>query len=103
MERIAMKDESQPAVYAYAYPAYLALAEAHGRDPVIKIGRTGRGSVQRVASQQRLTGSLEKPVILRVWSQPIGKAAEAESLMHAVLDAFDCRDAGAVVAGLHPG
>ena len=62
---------------------------------MIKIGRSERGSVQRVASQQRLTGSLEKPVILRVWAQPPGNTAEAESLMHAVLDAFDRRDAGA--------
>jgi T5orf172 domain-containing protein len=90
-----MKDESYPAVYAYSYPAYLTLAEAKGLDPMIKIGRTERGSVQRVASQQRLTGSLEKPVILRVWAQPLGKTAEAESLMHAVLDAFDRRHAGA--------
>jgi hypothetical protein len=56
---MAMQDDSNAAVYVYSYPTYLALAEATAVDPIVKIGRSERGSFQRVASQQRLTGSLD--------------------------------------------
>lgn len=86
--------DDKPAVYVYSYPVYLDAAEASGSEPLVKIGMTERESVQRIAQQQRSTGSLEAPVVLRIWEQESGAAHTAERLMHSVLDAFGCRESG---------
>lgn len=90
----ASDDNAKPAIYVYSYPMYLEAAERDGTDPLLKIGMTEREAVQRIAQQQRQTGSLEAPEILRVWDQEPGQAHQAERLIHGVLDAFELREAG---------
>ena len=91
-----MKDAA--GVYVFTYPHYWRhpyVADTERR--LLKVGRTGTKSWNRVLSQARLTAMPEDPILLRVYesSDPVA----SETTFHALLDAAEHQRSAGVTVG----